>query len=124
MNQALDQLAYSFAKPITRGYLTGSQAYAALAVKAADEPELLAAWETTRSAVALYRDQQRNVAFNIRVAIAPLIGHHKPRNALLAEAHGVNGEAGFWLTEHQVEQIVMEEVRLALLPAASRHRGR
>jgi len=123
--EALDKLAYSFAKPITRGYLTGSQAYAALALKAGDKLELGKAWQTTKSAVALYRDQQRNVALNIRIALIPLIGARKPKNVLLAEANGINGEAGFWLTEDQVEQIVREEVRLAMLPApAGRRRGR
>lgn len=109
--EQIDRMAYSFAKPITQGYLSGSQAYAALAVATdGDATALEKAWAAVQSAVALYRDQQRIVAAEIRIALEPLIGNFKPPNVLLAEAHGVNGERGFWLTEKQVHDITVQEV--------------
>jgi hypothetical protein len=44
----------------------------------------------------------------IRRLLAPMIALRKPHNALLAEAHGVNGAAEFPLTEEEVTDLVLE----------------
>lgn len=115
MDADLDRLAYSLAAPFTKSLLTGKQAYAALAVAAAKLPDTPAEFDAARgvlrSATALARDNQRNVMFEICMALGPLIGNHRPLNALLAEAHGINGARGWWFTEAQVTQIVAREVR-------------
>ncbi len=115
MDARLDGLAYSLAGPVTKSLLTGKQAYVTLGLAAAKLPdgeaEFAAAGASLRSAVALARDNQRNVMFDIIIAIGPLIGARRPLNVLLAEAHGINGAQGWWFTEAQVTQIVMREIR-------------
>ena len=46
----------------------------------------------------------------IERTLAPLIAMRAPRNRLLAEAHNVNGDNGFPLTEVQVDEITRTEV--------------
>ncbi len=115
MDAQLDRLAYSLAGPVSKSLLTGKQAYVTLGLAAAKLPngeaEFAAAGASLRSAVALARDNQRNVQFDICMMLGPLIGNRRPLNVLLAEAHGINGAQGWWFTEAQVTQIVMRELR-------------
>lgn len=61
----------------------------------------------------------------IKRLVAPLIAARHRRNAVLAEAHGVNGSDGFPLTEDEVTGIVRREIWFSLPPAqgARRHVG-
>ena len=64
-------------------------------------------------------------AHKIRRTVAPMIAGRRPRNVLLAEAHGVNGAQGFPLHESEVDDLVKTEVWFALPPASQgRVRGR
>jgi hypothetical protein len=61
-------------------------------------------------------------AWRIERLVKPMIAAHRPSNVLLAEAHGVNGAAGFPLTEAEVTDVVRREVYWAL-PRERRHVG-
>lgn len=53
--------------------------------------------------------------------IKPMIAVRRPSNAVLAEAHGVNGAAGFPLTEDEVTDIVRTAVYWALPARRAAH---
>lgn len=73
------------------------------------------------------REQARRelAEHRIRRLLAPMIAARKPRNVLLAEAHGVNGAADFPLTEEEVTDVVRTEVFYSLPPSPGgrRHAG-
>jgi hypothetical protein len=71
---------------------------------------------------AAHRD---HATWRIKQAIAPMLAAHRRSNAVLAEAHGVNGAAGFPLTEEEVTDVVRREMFFALpaAPKALRHAG-
>jgi len=58
------------------------------------------------------------VAHRIRQAVRPLLAGSTPSNALLALAHGVNGENGLTLPEAEVTAIVRDMVYWSLPPAS------
>jgi hypothetical protein len=64
-------------------------------------------------------------AHRVRRAVAPMLAAHRRSNAVLAEAHGVNGAAGFPLTEEEVTDVVRREMFFALpaAPRGFRHAG-
>lgn len=120
-------LAISMASPIIRGYLSGSEAYAALAVAALKldngQAVLDAAWQTLANHVAHQRNTKDRVARWISERLSPFIDEHRPRNALLSEAHDVNGAAGFPLTEDEVTDCATQAAWLSL-PRTPRRRRR
>jgi hypothetical protein len=50
-----------------------------------------------------------------------MLSLRKPRNAVLAEAHGENGAAGFPLEEREVTNITIAEMFWAMPPGGPRH---
>jgi hypothetical protein len=52
-------------------------------------------------------------AHHIKRMLEPMIALHKPSRALLAEAHGVNGEEGFPLGEDEVTELATLEMHRA-----------
>ena len=68
--------------------------------------------ETTRRDVAEHR---------IKRALRPMIAVHKPWGTLMSEAHGINGEAQYPLTEDEVSDMVRIEVWFSLPAAPRRH---
>jgi hypothetical protein len=66
-----------------------------------------------------------HAAWRIKQVIAPMLAAHRRSNAVLAEAHGVNGAAGFPLTEEEVTDVVRREMFFALpaAPRGFRHAG-
>jgi len=65
------------------------------------------------------RARQDVAAARIRRLLGPMIAMRRKANVLFAEAYGVNGEAGFPLSEEQVTDIVRTEIWFAL-PARPR----
>jgi len=124
-HDAVHALAGSMAKPVMRGHMTSSQAYAALAIEAAKLPDpdalLEAAWQTLRNHVRWRRKIGDDVRRQLADTIKPLIARQAPKNAILAEAHGVNGATGFHLTEGEVNDHAAATVWDAL-PDAPRKR--
>ena len=118
-------LAANLAKPVVRGWMRGSHAYAAVALQALKLPDgeqlLPSAWNTLRNHVAWHIRNREETAQRIQIALRPLIAGRARRNVLLAEAHGINGSAGFPFSEEEIRPIVVAEVWWAL-PTAPRHR--
>lgn len=121
-------LAKSFAKPIARGYLRGREAYAALAL-AADKipgasPEFLRGlWNTVKLNYRAERQLRELTEMRIARVLKPMIAQRQPSNALRAVAHEINGQAGFPLTEDEVDEVTATEIWFALPPVpAGRHR--
>lgn len=121
-------LAASLARPIVRGMITESEAYATVGVEALKLPDgevlLPEAWQTLRNWVAWHNHNREEAVERIHVALRPLIARRAMRNVLLAEAHGVNGSAGFPLSEEEIRPIVVAEVWHALPPAPWRRHAR
>jgi hypothetical protein len=130
--------ARKLARPVARGWLPLEQAYADLLVTTLREersgelgqrtaPDVfrfkrfLLQTEVTRLEVA--RDL---ASHRICRLIKPMIALRKPWGSLMAEAHNLNGEAGFPLTESEVTELVETEVWWALPQAPTggrRHVG-
>jgi hypothetical protein len=70
-----------------------------------------------QAAASAVSNKRELCAHQIRRTVAPMIARRKPRNMLLAEAHGVNGVQGFPLLEGEVNDLVRTEVWYALPPA-------
>ena len=64
------------------------------------------------------------VEHRIKRTIAPLIAQAAPANRILAEAHDVNGSAGFAFFEHEVKAIVATELHWAMQRRSQNVRGR
>ena len=78
------QLARELARPVVRGYLSLAEA------------QEIAHLETQRAIT----------SYHITRLVRRLRAIGKPRNVLLAEAHGLNGEANFPLSEDEVADLV------------------
>jgi hypothetical protein len=120
-------LACEMAQAMIRGWLRGRQAYAALVLAAEKAPEnatLLAdAWQTLKNHYKWLEDRRQEVMHEIGRTIEPMIAEHRPKNAILAEAHGVNGTTGFFLTEPEVTNTATHFVWLSLPTRPYRGRG-
>lgn len=127
-------IARQLARPVARGYTTKAHAVAALLVAASrardklgpcQVPDIFRGMQDTFNASLAREIESRELTtYRIKRTLAPLIGQHKPRNVLLAEAHGTNGRDGFPLTETEVEEIAASEVWYALPAASGRRYGR
>ncbi len=120
-------LAVSLARPVARGLLPIEQAEAALAMAI-----LKAERDGTQEGYADFDDRFRfdchllqlrldhewnqlaQTRHAIAAVLAPMIRKHRPWNHLMAEAHSVNGQNGFALTEAAVAELVEERVWLSL----------
>lgn len=114
-------LAAELAQPVARGYLSLTDAHAILVAStfSAERCGQLAPYLATD----VYRLQQHLLglhlerlehrraitAMKVRSRIRPLLALRKPRNVVLAEAHDVNGAAGFPFDEHDVTDIAARE---------------
>jgi hypothetical protein len=121
------KLAASLARPIARGYLSQDDAEDSLlvsALRASSGHDPLDVYRIARhiltQRLADMHARRELAAHHIRRTIEPMIAVHKPSRALLAEAHGVNGEEGFPLAEHEVNDIATTEMYQAL-PWQRRH---
>ena len=126
--------ARRLARPVARGWLPLGQAYADLLVTTLREERSGELGQRTASDVFRFKrfvlqtevarlEIDRDLAaLRIRRAIRPMIGIRRPSGAVFAEAHGVNGDAGFPLTEDEVADIVREQMWHALPPAPRGHR--
>jgi len=121
-------LAGDLGRAVARRLITASSAYAALslaAMKLPDGSELLPeAWTCLVGHARWHTRERGETERQIGAVLLPMIGERRPKNALLAEAHGVNGARGFLLTEDEVNETAAEAV-WASLPKApwSRRRG-
>jgi hypothetical protein len=127
----LYRLAASLARPVARGDLDLSAAHASLINNtiAAERRGELGPYKAAdvvggmRDALRLHLERAETrrelTAQRIRRLLAPMIDQRKPRNMLLAEAHGVNGAADFPFSEQEVTDLVTAEVYYSL-PARGR----
>lgn len=112
-------LAASLARPVARGWLTRTEAdvsllNAAMQAQRNGSPyDPVVVYGGLRHILSLHleaEDRRRDrVAGRIRRRLKPLLALRKPRNVLLAEAHDVNGDAGFPLLEPEVAEIAAIE---------------
>jgi hypothetical protein len=114
------------AQPVARGYMPLEHAYAAMLAStvAAERRGQLAPYKAPDVfrlqkhllGQRLEAERWRRAITEQRIArcLKPMIAAHKPSNALLAEAHGVNGTDGFPLEEPEVNDIVRAEVYWSL----------
>ena len=126
-------LAASLARPVARGYLTRDDADACLLAATLRARRLgwpydpVGTYGVARHVLGLRlaaEEQRRDgAASRIRRLLKPMIGMRKMPSALLAEAHGVNGNNDFPLTEEEVTDIVRTEVWWSL-PVGGRRHGR
>lgn len=116
-------LAEELARPVARGMMSRSAAIAALAL--ANDRAMQAGTAQGNGSIEdrlkidvhvldLHAAKQRQIVegveHDIRRVIKPLIANLAPPNQILAEAHNVNGDAGFALTEAAVTDIVRNEL--------------
>ena len=121
----LHALAQQLARPVARGWISLTEAHVALLVAAARTdlgdlqfPDFVRGTQYSLQLTLERENARRDLcAHRIRRTVAPMIAARKPRNVLLAEAHGINGEAGFPLIEEEVNDLVKTEVWHALPPA-------
>jgi hypothetical protein len=130
-------IAREMARPVARGDLPLVQADAAIicdtlqqersgALQGLKAPDVVRLKRFLLRGFVEREQVRRDLAeHRIRRLLAPMIAARKPPNALLAEAHGVNGAAGFPLTEEEVTDVVRGEVFFSLPPAPGgrRHAG-
>lgn len=120
-------IAGDLGRAVARGTLSASDAYAAIAIaalKLPDGEELLPqAWECLVGHARWHVRERARTARLISQVITPMIQERRPKNALLAEAHGVNGQRSFLLTEDEVNEAAAEAVWQSL-PEAPRSRRR
>lgn len=119
-------LARELARPVARGYLGRGEAYATMLAGTvrADRQGKLApykAGDVFAHQAHIFRERlerleiQRGVTeLRIKRRIKPLLAMHKPRNVVLAEAHDVNGAAGFPFDESDVNTIATTEMYWAM----------
>jgi hypothetical protein len=115
------KLAASLARPVARGWLSQDDAEDSLLIGAMRAPggyDPADVYRIARHILTLRladMHARRDLAgHHIKRLLAPMIGARKPSRALLAEAHGINGEEDFPLTEDEVCDIVRTEVWWAL----------
>jgi hypothetical protein len=127
MTAQLAALTKSLARPLMQRKLSAGQAYASLVnaiVQAerdgtlegdADLAGQIDAWGKLLGQFLRNEDAERvKTRGGIVGAIKPLIGCRQSSNRILAEAHDINGAAGFPFTEREVEEIVSTEMFWAL----------
>jgi hypothetical protein len=117
-------LAAELAQPVARGYLSQTQALAAMlaGTVGAERRGELAPFKATNVfrlqkhllGQHLERLETKRAVTEMRIKrrIRPMIAVGKPRNAVLAEAHDVNGAEGFPFDEPDVNDIALGEVWL------------
>ena len=127
------RLAKCLARPVARGWLSHEDAEDCLLaeVLAARRRGTLGPYDPVtvygglRWILAQYlaaEEARRDLAaVRIRYRLKPLLAVRKPPNALLAEAHDVNGAAGFPLTEREITDCVAAEVYRSLPAGGARH---
>jgi hypothetical protein len=125
----LHNMAASFARPVARGWMSLVQADAGLiaaTVRAKRESRLGprepadvvdGLRHTLRMMLEGERYRRGMTEHRICRVLKPLIGIRKSWGRLMSEAHGVNGQDGFPLTEEEVNDVVRTEVWFALPPA-------
>jgi hypothetical protein len=128
-------LARAFARPVARGYLTAGEALAWLmhdTLKAARAGQLGTyrasdVYGGLRHILGMWlkiEDDRRAIATqHVKAKLRPLIALHKKSNVLLAEAHGINGQEGFPLTQPEVTDIAAMEIWFSLPTTPGRHRN-
>jgi hypothetical protein len=126
-------LAREMGRPVARGEIPLAHADAALMVDTLQQERdgalgPLYACDVARFKRWLLRQEVERqqvardlAAHRIRRTVAPMLAVHKPDNAILAEAHGVNGNAGFPLAEDEVTGIVFEAMWQTSNQGARRH---
>ena len=119
-------IAKSMARPVSYGLLPLEHARAALLATALrmEREGRMAPYDASGVSRGLFNilDQhlaaraiQREVtAMHVRRLLAPMIATRRPSNVLLAEAHGVNGAAGFPFSEAEINDMVKIQVWLAM----------
>lgn len=120
-------LARELGRPVARGEMPLAHAHAALIVDTLRQ-ERAGELEGSGNASDAFRFKRfllqgeverlevaRDLATHrIKRLIAPMIAVRKRSNAILAEAHGVNGAASFPLTEDEVTEVVVGEMNQSL----------
>lgn len=129
---ALYPLAESLVRPVTRGYLTLTDAHASLlagtlrAKRCGMPYDVRAVYRGLQHILGLRlaaEDRRRALCeMYIKRRLKPLILRHTPSNVLYAEAHDVNGAEGFPLAEHEVADIAATEMYWALPADQGRRR--
>ena len=118
-------LAAALARPVARGYLTLTEAHAELLLAACHavrdgypDHDAAGIWRLQRHVLRLHleaEERRRDLAeARVKHRLRPLIALRKPPNVLRAEAHDVNGAAGFPLEEREVNGLVTTEIFWAL----------
>ena len=119
-------LARELARPVARGYLDRREAYATMLVRtvAADRQGKLAPYRAGdvfahqthvfRQHLERLEIQRAVTELRIKRRIKPLVAMRKPTNAVLAEAHDVNGAEGFPFDEADVNTIATTEIYWAM----------
>ena len=125
------QMAASLARPVARGYITRTEADAALlastlaAKRRGMTYEVRDVFGGLRHILDLHLEKERVRRMlteqRIQRRIRPLITLRKPSNAVLAQAHSVNGEDGFPFDEADVTEMAVDAIYWALPPAPRRH---
>jgi hypothetical protein len=122
------KLAASLARPVTRGYLSQDDAEDSLlvtALRSRSGHDPLDVYRIARHILTLrladMHARRELAAHHIKRLLEPMIGSRKPSRALLAEAHGVNGQEGFPLSEDEVRDVVRDEVWWSLPSGGRRH---
>jgi hypothetical protein len=120
-------LARELARPVARGWLTRSEADVALincALRRCGKSDAIGvarlAQHSLRQWLRPEEDRRLLARHRIDRTLHPMIARRTPSNHLLAEAHGVNGEMGFPLTEAETTAAVEDQVYWALEPAPSK----
>ena len=127
-------LAKELARPVARGWLTLTEAHIALLHATLDavthgyqDQDVLGIWKLQRHVLGLHleaEERRRDLAeAQVKRRVRLQLTLRKPRNAVLAEAHDVNGSAGFPLLEREVNSIAAGEMVWAL-PRGGQHHGR
>lgn len=127
-------LPAELASPVARGYLSRTEALSAMlaSTTGAERRGELAPYlgadvfRLQRHLFFQHLDQLETkraiTEGRVRRRIKPLIALRKPSNVLLAEAHDVNGAAGFPLEEAEVTDLAITEMYSALPPGQGGHR--
>ena len=128
-------LAKELARPVARGYLTLTEAHAELLLAACQavrrgypDHDVAGIWRLQRHVLGLHleaEERRRDLAeAQVKRRTRLQLALRKPRNVLMAEAHDVNGAAGFPLEEREVATIVRSEMFWALPPSGGPRHAR
>lgn len=125
-HETVHSLACCLARATGRNYLYPSHAYAALALASSKAPDnaglFQRVWQTYSNHVSHHYRIRCDIERRIADCLHPLIKEHQTKNVILAEAHGVNGSSGRWLTEEQVTQAAVDTVNNSLPVVYGRRR--